>query len=201
MKLISRDEFVRRCGIALQDHDLAVKLDPGSAEAYFSRGQTLYTCAVWGGEADARPWYGTAAADFEKAFALDGRRYMALDMLGMVHQAAGDLDQAIAAYTRELALDRLGGMRLAEAYCIRGGVRYRDKKYDAAAEDYEKAIGFDTSGDSCSCDSFNPLVTLYGGVGRQYGKAWDVVHRARKAGRWLAPEALEKLKKDSGRGE
>jgi hypothetical protein len=35
----------------------------------------------------------------------------------------------------------------------------------------------------------------------EYDKAWEVVHLAQKAGRRIAPETLERLKKDSGRAE
>lgn len=41
-KLIPADEYGRLFGLAVKDHDRAVALAPGSAEAYFSRGQTYY---------------------------------------------------------------------------------------------------------------------------------------------------------------
>ena len=45
-KLISPDEYNRLFGLAIKDHDQAVALDPASAEAYYSRGQTYYDRAV-----------------------------------------------------------------------------------------------------------------------------------------------------------
>src|SRR5580693_6525052 len=38
-KLISTDEYNRLFGLAVQDHDQAIALDPANAEVYFNRGQ------------------------------------------------------------------------------------------------------------------------------------------------------------------
>ena len=75
--------------------------------------------------------------------------------------------------------------QLADAYCERGSFNHKEKKYDAA--------------DGCSCDPYNPLIALYDSVGRQYDKSWDIVHKAQRSRRWIMPESLERLKKDSGR--
>jgi hypothetical protein len=106
-------------------------------------------------------------------------------MLGLVHEQTGELDKAIGDYTREMALNPLGRARLADAYCERGSFNHKEKKYDAA--------------DGCSCDPYNPLIALYDSVGRQYDKSWDIVHKAQRSRRWIMPESLERLKKDSGR--
>src|SRR5712692_5152010 len=45
-KLISAGEYDRLFGLAVKDHDQAVALDPVSAEAYYSRGQTYYDRAA-----------------------------------------------------------------------------------------------------------------------------------------------------------
>lgn len=139
-----------------------------------------------------------AAADFKKAVERDGRHHLALDRLGLVHMSTDELDMAIGDFTQEMALNPLGRARLADAYCIRGSSHHKEKKYDAAIADYEKAIDIGVTADGCSCDPLNPLVTFYDGGSRQYDKAWEVVHKARKSKRWIAPELLERLKKDSG---
>jgi hypothetical protein len=46
-KLISSDEYGRLFGLAIQDHDQAIALDPGNAEAYFSRGKRITTGPPW----------------------------------------------------------------------------------------------------------------------------------------------------------
>ena len=58
------------------------------------------------------------------------------------------------------------------------------------------------NGPSFRCHrQYNPLVALYDGVSRRYDKSWAVVHKAQKSKRWLAPELLERLRKDSGRND
>ena len=94
-----------RFALAVKDHDQAVTLDPGSAEVYFSRGRTYYDRAALEDGKEAKPWFDPAAADFKKAVERDGRHYMALDMLGLVHEQTGELDQAIGDFTQEMALD------------------------------------------------------------------------------------------------
>ena len=44
-------------------------------------------------------------------------------------------------------------------------------------------------------------MTLYDDEGKQHDKAWEIVHKARKFKRWIAPELVERLKKDSGRND
>jgi tetratricopeptide (TPR) repeat protein len=141
----------------------------GSAEAYFSRGQTYYDRAALEDGKDAKPWFDPAAADFKKAVERDGRHYMALDMLGLVHEQTGELDKAIGDFTQEMTLNPLGRARLADAYCARGPSNQKEKKYDAAIADYEKAIEIGATADGCSCDPYDPLVALYDGVSRRYG--------------------------------
>jgi tetratricopeptide (TPR) repeat protein len=200
-KLIPADEYARLFDLAVKDHDQAIALGPGSAEAYFSRGHTYYDRASLEDSKDAKTWFDPAAADFQKAVERDGRHYLALDMLGLVHMSTGELDMAIGDFTQEMSLNPLGRARLADAYCIRGSANHKEKKYDAAITDYEKAIEIGVTADGCSCEPFNPLLTLYDGESQQYDKGWEVVHKAQKSKSWIAPELLEKLKKDSGRND
>ncbi|MBZ5607242.1 MAG: tetratricopeptide repeat protein [Acidobacteriia bacterium] len=119
-------------------------------------------------------------------------------MLGLTHETTGELDQAISEYSQEMALNPLGRTRLADAYCLRGSSNQKEKKYDAAIADYEKSIDTGASADGCSCDPYNPLFGL-DDENRRYDQAWEVVHKARRSRKWIAPELLDKLKKDSGR--
>ncbi len=91
-------------------------------------------------------------------------------------------------------------MRLAAAYGLRGGLSssQKERKYDAAMADYEKSIDTGASADGCSCDPYNPLFGLYT-QDRQYDQAWGVVRKARSSKKWIAPELLDRLKKESGR--
>jgi len=205
-KLISTDEYNGLFGLAIKDHDQAISLDP-SAEAYYTRGVTYYDRAeldavvdgrLEGSDADRKAWFEPATADFKKAVERDSRLYLAWDRLGMIHETTGELDQAISDYSQEMALNRLGRLRLADAYCARGRFDQKEKKEDAAIADYEKSIDIGASADGCSCDPYNPLVGLYA-RGRRYDQAWGFVHMAQKSGKWLAPELLDSLKKESGR--
>jgi tetratricopeptide (TPR) repeat protein len=206
-KLISADEYGRLFGLAIQDHDRAIALDPTNAEAYFNRGQTYYDRAVLetvvdgvavGTDAARKAWFDPAVADFKKAVERDSRHYRAWDMLGLTHETTGELDQAINEYSQEMALNSLGRSRVANAYCLRGGSDQKEKKHDAAIADYEKAIALGAAADDWSCDPYNPLFGLYA-EGRRYDQGWEVVHKARTSGKWIEPELLERLKKESGR--
>ena len=193
---------------AIKDHDQAIPLDPASAEAYYSRGVGYYDRAVLevvvngtlvGNKATWDLWFAPAIADFRKATEKDARQYLAWDRLGLSHETIGELDQAINAYTQEMALDpKLGRSRLADAYCERGNSNQKEKKYDAAIADYEKSIDAGASADGCSCDPYNPLFGLYT-EDRRYDQVWEVVHKAWKSGKWIAPDLLSILQKESGR--
>jgi tetratricopeptide (TPR) repeat protein len=205
-KLISADEYDRLFRLAIKDHDEAVALDPASAEAYYSRGQTYYDRAALdsvsngvlvGSNAARKAWFEPAAADFKKAIEKDGRQYLAWNRLGLIHETTGELDQAISDYSQEMALNPLGRTRLADAYCTRGSSKQKEK-HDAAIADYEKSIDLGATADGCSCDPCNPLLELYA-EGHRYDQAWAVVSKARKSGKWIAPDLLDSLKKESGR--
>ena len=205
-KFISADDYERLFGLAIKDHDQAIALDP-SAEAYHARGVTNYDRAnlealvdgrLMGSAADRKAWFAPAIADFKKATEKDPRLYVAWDRLGMSHEMTGELDQAISDYTQEMALNPLGKSRVANAYCLRGASNQKEKKYDAAIADYEKAIDSGAAADDWSCDPYNPLFGLYA-ESRRYDQGWEVVHKARTSGKWIAPELLDRLKKESGR--
>ena len=207
-KLISSDEYRRLFGLAIQDHDQAIALDPANAEAYLNRGQAYYDRAnletVVDGElvvtdaAARKAWFDPAVADFKKAVERNSRFEQAWDMLGLTHETTGELDQAISEYSQEMALNPLGKSRVANAYCLRGDADQKEKKYDAAIADYEKAIEFGATADDWSCDPYNPLFVLYA-QDRRYDQAWEVVHKAQRSRKWIEPEFLDRLKKESGR--
>src|ERR1700689_3137495 len=156
-KRISPDEYARLFGLAIKDHDQAIALDPASPEAYYSRGVAYYDRAVLevlvngtlvGNKATWNLWFDPAIADFRKATEKDPRHSQAWDRLGLSHETIGELDQAIDAYTQEMAADpKSGRRRLAEAYCERGNSNQKEKKYDAAIADYEKSIDAGASDD------------------------------------------------------
>lgn len=208
-KLISTDEHSRLFDLAIQDHDRAIALDPAGPQVYLGRGQTYYDRAVLetvvdgvpvGTDAARRAWFEPAAADFKKAVERDARNSQAWDMLGLIHETTGELDQAISEYSQESAMNPLGRRRVANAYCLRGSSNQKEKKYEDAAADYEKSIDMGADADDWSCDPYNPLFVLYA-QGQRYTQAWEVVHRARKSGKWIDPQLLDILKKGSGRSD
>lgn len=221
-KLISSDEYNRLFGLAIQDHDEAIALDP-SAQAYYTRGVTYYDRGaldsvadgrLMGSQDDRRAWFAPATADFKKAIEKDARLDLAWDRLGLIHETTGELDLAIADYTQEMALVPLGKSRLADAYCNRGGSsgqkdsrpkdpdqkdqNQKEKTNQRAIADFEKSLELGATADGCSCDPYNPLLALYTG-GHRYDQAWEVVHKAQKSKKWIEPGLLDKLKKESGR--
>jgi tetratricopeptide (TPR) repeat protein len=209
-KLIPPSEYVRLFGLAIQDHDQAVTLAPASAEALYSRGVAYYDRAVLevvvngtlvGDKASWKRWFDPAIADFRKAIEKDPHHSRAWDELGLIYETTGQHEESINAYTQEMTLDPgLGRHRLAEAYCERGNANQKEKKYAAATADYERSIELGADADGCSCDPYNPLFGLYS-ESQRYDQAWVIVRKARGYGKWIMPELLDRLKKQSGRGE
>src|SRR3984957_6635981 len=160
-KILSTDEYDRLFSLAIKDHDQAIALDSDRAEAYYARGVTYYQRAsldavvdgqLMGTEADRKAWFAPATADFKKAVERDSHLYQAWDMLGLSDETTGELDEAIADYTQEMALNPLGKARLADAYCARGGTSSgpKEKRNVAAIADYKKSIELGATADGCS---------------------------------------------------
>jgi tetratricopeptide (TPR) repeat protein len=119
-------------------------------------------------------------------------------MRGLVYTALGDEDRAIADFAAEMTIEpRLGRLRLAEAHCLRASGHQRAGRHDAAIVDYQKAIEFEIPGDSCECQPESPLAWEFLEK-KQYDRSWEVVRQARSRHRWIAPELLERLEKESG---
>jgi tetratricopeptide (TPR) repeat protein len=187
----------------------AVTLDPNNAEMYFNRAQTNYDRGTLDLVENKEPllvnpttksWLDAAASDFEKAAEIDPKNSLTLDRLGLTYEQADEEDKAVRAYTQEWALDRLGKQRLADAYCFFGFRHQQQKELAAAAAAYQKSIEFGVADDkSCPYDALGNGIEIYTIETREYDKAWEMVHQAQKANRLIAPELIERLKKDSKR--
>jgi hypothetical protein len=206
-KLIGLEEYARQFGLAVRDHDQAAALAPNDAEVYLNRGMTVYWRAAptppdgMEPDASAKPWLDRAEANFARSFVLDPKKTQAVDMLGLVHLAKLEYDAAIHDFERVRPLDeRLGRLRLADAHCSRGKARGEKKLYDLAIADYERSIELGAPTDGCECDPYWPLAALYLDAKRDYDAAWRVVHAAQKGKGFVAPEFIERLKRESGRG-
>ncbi len=199
-KLISSDEYGRLFSLAIQDHDQAIALDPANPQAYYDRAnlETVVDGVLVVNDAAARrAWFDAAVADFKKAVERDSRYERAWDMLGLTHETTGELDLAINEYSQEMALNSLGKSRVANAYCLRGNSDQKEKQYDAAITDYEKAIDRGATADDWSCDPYNPLFVLYD-KNQRYDQAWEVVNNARKSRKWIDPELLDRFEEGFG---
>jgi tetratricopeptide (TPR) repeat protein len=209
LKRVSNDEYERLFDLAIKDHNQAVALNPGNAEvyvnrahAYYDRGSydLIYTTEPWKVAPTTKSWFDAAASDFEKAAEKDPRNDMAFDLLGLTYQQAGEEDEAVRAYTQEMALNSFGKQRLADAYCFFGFRHQQQKEYAAAAAAYQKSIEFGRADDkSCPYEPFASMVGIYVTETREYDKAWEAIHRAPNADLRIAPELMERLKKESGR--
>lgn len=200
-KLISPEEYARLFDLAIKDHNQAVALAPGDADVYLMRGLTFYDRAALEDRANptTKGLFDAAKADFTSAIDRDARNEQAFDMRALVHTGNGDYDEAIRDFAEVMKLNpHLGKLRLAEAYCQRGGAFLKEKRYDLAIADYEKAIGLDVRSDGCDCQPDAPLAWTYYEK-RQYDKSWEAVHRAQRARRWIPPEFIAQLKQASGR--
>ena len=199
---IDHAEFVRLFDLAIRDHDQAIALAPDDGEMYYARGRSNYDRAALANEpvADHTPWFDAARSDFSAAVEKDPKHRAAYDFLGIVEEQTGRFDEAVAAYTHEMALDpRSGRMRLSDLYCNRGQAYLKDKNFELAAVDLEKSVEFSAKSDGCSCEPYNPLAYIYIDAVPQYEKGWDLVRRAHSSGNPIAAEYVERLKKQSGR--
>jgi tetratricopeptide (TPR) repeat protein len=201
-KLIPNEEYERLFDLAIKDHNQAAALNSGNAEVYFNRAQAYYDRGALDlvENKDGKSWFDAAALDFEQAIKKDPKNSLALDRLGLTYESNGQDDKAIQAYTQELAFDPFAKQRLADAYCNIGFRHQQQKEYAAAAVAYQKSIEWGTADDhSCPYDPVASLVAFYTTETREYDKAWEMLQRAQKARRWISPEVIDRLKKDSGR--
>jgi len=200
-KLVDDAEYRRLFDLAVADHERALALAPADAQAYVDRGQTYYDRAALEPEGDParRAHFAAAEADFGRAIERDRALAHAYDMRGLVRLATRDVDGALADFTVEAALEpRLGRARLAEAHCNRGVEELTAKRVDAAVADLEKAVALGGSGDGCECQPESPLAGAYL-ERKEYDRSWAVVRAAQAEHRWIMPELVERLRKESGR--
>jgi tetratricopeptide (TPR) repeat protein len=210
-KLITDEEYVRLFDLAIKDHNQAVALDPTSAQVYFNRAQAyydrgtgdlVYKTEIWLVDPTTTSWLDAAASDFEKAIEKDPKNSLAMDRLGLAYEQAGEEDNAVRAYTQELAFDSFGKQRLADAYCFFGFRHQQLKEYPAAAAAYQRSTEFGVADDkSCPYNALENGVAIYTSETREYDKAWEMVHQAQKGNRRISAAVMEKLKKESGRAD
>ena len=209
-KLISNDEYGRLFDLAIRDHNRAVSLNPARADVYFNRAQAYYDRGSLDliyvtNPFDAKPrnntWLRSAASDFEKATERNSKHSLAFDRLGLAYESNNEAEKAIRAYTQEMALDsRLGKRRLADAYCVMGYEQQLQKEWEAAVAAYHKSIEFDVADNkTCPVEPFEAMIAIYTTESRQYNNAWEIVQQAKKAGRRIRSELIERLTKDSAR--
>jgi tetratricopeptide (TPR) repeat protein len=146
-KLIPNDEYERLFNLAIQDHNQARAkgqcrglLQPGADVN--DRG-SLESVENKSGKS----WFDEAAVDFEKAIEKDPQNDLAFDRLGLTYESNGEEDKAIRAYTQEMALNRFGKCRLADAYCNIGFRHQQQKDFAAAMAAYQKSTEFGIADD------------------------------------------------------
>ena len=122
----------------------------------------MYSTEPWIVNPSTKAWLDAAASDFEKAAEKDPKNDLAFDRLGLAYEEAGEEDNAVRAYTQELALNDYGKQRLADAYCFFGFRHQQQKDLAAAAAAYEKSTEFGIADDkSCPSDPFGNSVAIY----------------------------------------
>lgn len=192
---LAEPEWTRLFDLAIVDHDRAVALADGDAAVHMARGRTCQDRAGLAPPADAagRRLRECARADFTRVLEREPRNAEALDLRGLASLADGDLERAIVDFTAELELDAdRGRLRLAESYCLRGRLRQQAGHCEQAVVDYERSLSFEAATDDCECQADTPLAWCYLDLGRG-DDARRTIERARRAGRSVAPELLERL--------
>ncbi len=206
MKSIGAADYIRLYQSAMLDLDIAVRLAPDNPETFIARGQTYFEHS-WTAmenrfepEDAAKTWLARAKADFTAVIDRDAGNETALDYRGMTNERLRDYAAAIGDYTRLAGVNaRLGTMRLADVFCLRGTTWIGQKQYDKAVADLEQSIALGANIDGCDCDPYSSLLWTYvEGLG-DFDKSWALVHSAQGNHRWLMPELVEKLKVASSR--
>ena len=114
-------------GKALADYETAIKLNPSLGYAYYNRGRLK---RLQGRYEDSIP-------DLQKSLELDsGLAYAAYNNIALSRYELDDYEEAMEAVNMAVAQDPAK----ATSYRIRGDINLAIKNYEAAVQDYEKAI-------------------------------------------------------------
>ena len=100
-------------------------------------------------------------------------------------------DEAVAVFNKIISLSP----KNAEAYCYRGFAYEGKGSIDKAIEDFSKAIKIDPKFSL----PYEMRAFVYFADKKDYGKAWEDVHKAESLGGTLSPQFIEELKRVSGR--
>jgi len=119
----------KRYDLALADYNAALRLDPKNAEATSNRGWVFYQQ----GDHD------TALAEFDDALKLDERFVYGLWGRGTIYRERSEYEPAIQNFTQALRFTT-DTKDLAELYNERGNTYYQQEDYEAALDDYDRAI-------------------------------------------------------------
>jgi lipoprotein NlpI len=114
---------------AIADYDLAIKLNPRSADAYYNRGN------AWGSKGDPD----RAIADYDAAIKLNPKDAASLTGRAFEWTAKGDYPRAIADYDTALKLDP----KSSGAVFARGRTRFYSGDFPRAVADFEQAMKLD----------------------------------------------------------
>ena len=206
-KRVSRPDYDALFARAVKDLDEAVSLAPKDPQVFLKRGEAYFFRAYpgppdnWETKAAARPWLDKAVADYSTAIELAPDLEQAYDMRGVIRHDLEDYDAAIPDFEQVRRLNpKLGKLRLADAYCARGGRKDKDKLLDGAIADLETARALAAPTDGCECDPYLELAALYLDRKHDPDKSWSIVHAA-KGKAYIPPEFLARLKKETGRDD
>jgi tetratricopeptide (TPR) repeat protein len=120
---------------AIADFTAALAVKPGDAGFIIARGQAYHF----------NRQYDLAIADFDAALKLDNSANTVVQRAASL-RAKGDYDRAAADYTAALALGgKEAGLEGWEIYNERGYSQFLAARYDAAADDFEKALTIGTA--------------------------------------------------------
>jgi tetratricopeptide (TPR) repeat protein len=164
---------------AINDYNMAIKLNPNDAEAYYNRGNAyrklnLYAKAIedYSNAIEKNPnfaiaydnrgvtyvrlnQYEKAFEDYNKAIELNPNDALAYNNRGLAYAKLNQSDKAIGDYNKAIELNS----NYADAYYNRGNTYYELKQLQMAIKDFDKAI------------ELNPnLLWVYNNRGNAYDK-------------------------------
>ncbi|HNS49457.1 MAG TPA: tetratricopeptide repeat protein, partial [bacterium] len=197
---------------ALEQLELAIKLEPRNYYAYCNRGLVYHQLGR----------HDLALADLSRALEKNPKDPPTLAWRGMVYLDQGALDSALADLDRAAAL----APHYAETYFHRGRVRIRKREFEPAIQDFNRMLAHDPG----SAITYNQRAIALAGAGqtgaaiadwqealrrqpdfgeagfnlaliyylnRDYQNAWEAVRYLEKIGFPVPGEFLEALRKES----
>ena len=176
---------------ALSDYSKAIELKPDYGASYNNRG------IIYAKEGS----FTQAMSDFSKAIKLEPDEPVAYYNRGNIYVKQGNFTQALSDFTKVIKLSPaytalVLDPNYADVYNNRGFLYYIQGRFTQALSDYSKAIEIVPN----NANEYSYRAVVYYQL-KEYGKAWDNVHKAEELGAAVNPNFVKLLKTASSKNQ